>query len=84
MSFQQQKILDDVSFLINIKKKINEQTWVILYPRSREEFLQNLYSVMVSFGISLSDEDLELPKLCWIPKLHKNPYKRYITGSAIM
>ena len=38
---------------------------------------------MVSFGICLSDEDLDLPKLYWIPKLHKNVYKqRYKAGSA--
>ena len=37
----------------------------------------------VTFGISLPEEDIDLPKLYWIPKLHKNPYKqRYIAGSA--
>jgi len=29
------------------------------------------------------DEELDLPSLYWIPKLHKCPYKqRYIAGSA--
>ena len=29
------------------------------------------------------EEDMDLPKLYWIPKLQKNPYKqRYIAGSA--
>ena len=38
---------------------------------------------MLAFGISLPEEDIDLPKLYWIPKLHKNPYKqRYIAGSA--
>ena len=38
---------------------------------------------MLTFGISLPEEDIDLPKLYWIPKLHKNPYKqRYIVGSA--
>ena len=38
---------------------------------------------MLTFGISLPGEDIDLPKLYWIPKLHKNPYKqRYIAGSA--
>ena len=38
---------------------------------------------MPSFGICLSEEDTDLPKLYWIPKLHKNPYKqRYIEGST--
>ena len=38
-----------------------------------------------SVMISVSKEDIELPKLkvYWIPQLHKNPYKqRYITGSV--
>ena len=38
---------------------------------------------MLTFGISLPEEDIDLSKLYWIPKLHKNPYKqRYIAGSA--
>ena len=50
---------------------------------SKEEILQNHHSVMLTFGISLPEEDIDLPKLYWIPKLHKNPYKQgYIAGSA--
>ena len=41
----------------------------------REEILQNHNSVVVLFTISLSNEDLDLPKLDRIPKLHNNPYK---------
>ena len=53
-----------------------------LTAMSKEEILQN-NSVMLTFEISLSEEDIDLPKLYWIPKLHKNPYKqRYIAGSA--
>ena len=49
----------------------------------KEEILQNHHSVMLTFGIFLPEEDIDLPKLYWIPKLHKNPYKqRYIAGSA--
>ena len=45
---------------------------------SKEDILQNYHSVMLTFGISLLEEDIDLPKLYWIPKLHKNPYKRDI------
>ena len=39
--------------------------------------------MVLTFGIFLPEEDIDLPKLYWIPKLHKNPYKqRYIAGSA--
>ena len=54
-----------------------------LTAMSKNELLQNHRSVMLRFGISLPEEDIDLPKLYWISKLHKNPYKqRYITGSA--
>ena len=55
-----------------------------LTAMSKEEIQQNHNSVRLTFGISLPEEDIDLPKLYWIPKLHKNPpYKqRYIAGSA--
>ena len=52
-----------------------------LTAMSKGKILQNHHSVMLTFGISLPEEDIDLPKLYWIPKLHKNPYKqRYIAG----
>ena len=54
-----------------------------LTAMSKDEILQNHHSVMLTLGISLPEEDIDIPKLYWIPKLHKNPYKqRYIAGSA--
>ena len=39
--------------------------------------------MLSSFGISIKDDDCDLPSLYWIPKLHKCPYKqRFIAGSA--
>ena len=57
-----------------------------LTAMSKEEIQQNHNSVRLTFGISLPEEDIDLPKLYWIPKLHKNPpYKqRYIAGSAVL
>jgi len=50
---------------------------------TKEEILNNHRSVLCSFGISTKDEELDLPSLYWIPKLHKCPFKqRYIAGSA--
>ena len=38
---------------------------------------------LCSFGISIKDEELDLPSIYWILKLHKCPFKqRYIAGSA--
>ena len=54
-----------------------------LTAMSKNEILEDHHSVMLTFGISLPEEDIELPKLYKNPKLHKNPYKqRYIAGSA--
>ena len=54
-----------------------------LTAMSKNQILQNHHSVMLTLGISLPEEDSDLPKLYWIPKLYKNPYKqRYIAGSA--
>jgi hypothetical protein len=48
-----------------------------------EEILDNHRSILCSFGISTKDEELDLPSLYWIPKLHESPFKkRYIAGSA--
>ena len=49
----------------------------------KNEILQNHHSVMLTFGISQPEIDIDFLKLYWIPKLHKNTYKqRYIAGSA--
>ena len=48
---------------------------------TKEEILDNHRSVLCSFGISTKDEELDLPSLYWIPKLHKCPFKKcYIAG----
>jgi hypothetical protein len=48
----------------------------------KEEILDNHRYVLCSFGISTKDEELDLPSLYWIPKLHKCPFKqRYIAGA---
>ena len=50
---------------------------------AKEEIQDNHRSVLCSFEISTNDEELGLPSLYRIPKLHKCPFKqRYIAGSA--
>ena len=50
---------------------------------SASEVLDNHKSVLTSFGIETSDDELDLPYIYWIPKMHKNPYKqRFIAGSS--
>ena len=48
---------------------------------STSEVLDNHKSVLTTFGIQTADEELDLPYIYWIPKMHKNPYKhRFIAG----
>ena len=50
---------------------------------SASEVLDNHKSVLISFGIQTTDEELDLPYIYWIPKMQKNPYKhRFIAGSS--
>ena len=61
---------------LGISTMIGNPTYT-LTAMSKEEILQNHHSVMLTFGISLPEEDIDLPKVYWIP------YKqRYIAGSA--
>ena len=50
---------------------------------SASEVLDNHKPVVTSFGIETSDDELDLPCIYWIPKMHKHPYKyRFSAGSA--
>ena len=41
---------------------------------SASEVLDNHKSVLTSFGIDPNEDELDLPYIYWIPKMHKNPY----------
>ena len=53
---------------------------------SASEVLDNHKSVLTSFGIQANNEnneELDLPYIYLIPKMHKNQYKhRFIAGSS--
>jgi hypothetical protein len=75
----------DVDCLIKelgIENSLGNPTYT-LTTLTKEEILDNHRSVLCSFWISTKDEELDLPSLYLIPKLHKCPFKqRYIAGSA--
>ena len=49
----------------------------------RLEVLDNYKSVLTSFGIETSDDELYLPYIYWIRMMHKNSYKhRFIASSS--
>ena len=67
---------------LGIDNSLGNPTYTPATP-TKEEILDNHRSVLYSFGISTKDEELDLPSLYWIPKLHKCPFKKlYIAGSA--
>ena len=50
---------------------------------SASEVLDKHKSVLTSFGIQTNNEELDLPYIYWIPKMHKNPYKhKFIACSS--
>ena len=49
----------------------------------KEEILQNHKSVISAFGINIDQQNQDVSKSYWIPKLHKHPYEQsFIVGSA--
>ena len=65
---------------LGIDNSLGNPTYT-LTTLTKEEILDNHRSVLCSFGILTKDDELDLPSLYWIPKLHKWPYKqRYIAG----
>ena len=57
---------------------INYSLWNLKYTPTtitKEEILDSHRSVICSFGISIKDEELDIPSLYWIPKLHKGSFK---------
>ena len=49
---------------------------------SASEVLDNHKSVRTSFGIDPNEDELDLPYIYWIPKMHKHPYKHLFIGDS--
>ena len=70
----------------------NKMTWnseirpihdKIMLKHSPKKRLWKTKSVLSSKSLYLKDNVCDILSMCWIPKLHKNPYKqRFIAGSA--
>ena len=74
--------IDCLIKVLAIDNSLGNPTYTPITP-TKEEILDNHRSVLCSFGISTKDEEMDLPSLYWIPKLHKCPFKqRYVAGSA--
>ena len=63
---------------LGIDNSLGNPTYTRRYLRKRKS-----WTIIGLFGISTKDEELNLPPLSWILKLHKCLFKqRYIPGSA--
>ena len=63
--------------------KYKALVWPIYKGKSILHGSYDLISVLTSFGIQSNSEELDLPYIYWVPKMHKNPYKhRFIAGSS--
>ena len=50
---------------------------------SFETIVKSHNQFITSVGLEMSEENQNLPYLCWTPKLHKSPYRhRFIAGSS--
>ena len=65
-----------------LQRYIRNPTYNVTYF-SASEVLDNHKSVLTSFGIDPNEDERDLPYIYWIPKMHKDSYKRrFIAGSA--
>ena len=67
---------------LGIDNSLGNPTY-ILTTVTKEDIMNNHRSILCSPGISTKCEELDMPSLYWISKLHKYLFKqRYIAGSA--
>ena len=53
------------------------------YGFSASEVLANHKSVLTSFEIEISDDELDLSYIYWITKMHKHIHCRFIQGLIV-
>ena len=75
-------LLDELGFNLNTLAPIGNNTYIPI-NESHEDIVERHNKVMAnSFNTRCKKDNLKLPRLYWIPKLHKNPYKcRFIAGA---
>jgi len=75
-------LMDELGFDIDSSTAVGNATYKPELISDKEVLTKHVKDMKSNFNINVSDKDLKLPKLFWIPKLHKNPYKfRFIAGA---
>ena len=75
-------LLEELGFDLSSLNPIGNITYKPENISESEILNKHLKDLLAMFQIKCTDKDIRLPKLFWIPKLHKNPYKfRFIAGA---
>ena len=75
-------LMDELGFDVISSNPVGNITYTCIPMSESEVVTKHVNNMKADFKISVSDKDIKLPKLFWIPKLHKNPYKfRFIAGA---
>ena len=74
--------MDELGFSISSSQPTGNITYKPEFMDENEVLARHIDDLKSKFNITVSDDDARLPKLFWIPKLHKNPYGfRFIAGA---
>ena len=77
-------LLDELGFDLSSYKAVGNPTYVPVSAAIPSIVSEHCRELKELFNIRVKDEHRILPKLFWIPKLHKNPYKsRFIAGARL-
>ena len=75
-------LLSELGFDLRSFNAVGNQTYAPVISSINDIIAEHCTALKDSFGITVKDKFMVLPKLFWIPKLHKNPYKsRFIAGA---
>lgn len=75
-------LMDELGFDVVSSNPVGNITYAPTQMSEGEVITKHVKDMKTYFNINISDKDTKLPKLFWIPKLHKNPYKfRFIAGA---
>ena len=75
-------LLKELGFDLSDLSPIGNVTYSATTLREQDIVTDHKRMLYKKFGIRISKEDLCLPRIFWVPKLHKNPIKcRFIAGA---
>ena len=75
-------LLKELGFDLSSLLPVGNDTYVPTKLNSVDVISRHQNDLILKFNIKCREDNLKLPKLFWLPKLHKSPYKfRFIAGA---